>query len=51
MKAGDIIKFSKPVNADEENAKFILFEGPNVMGRVKIKLICNLLIPPCDMFG
>lgn len=49
MNAGDIIKFSKPVNADEESAEFILVEGPNVMGRVKIKLICDLPIPPIEL--
>jgi hypothetical protein len=39
MKIGDTVKFKKPANADEEKARFILAEEPNIMGKVKIRLI------------
>ena len=49
MKVGDVVKFSKPVNPDEEKARFILVEEANVMGRVKIKLICDWTYPPIEL--
>lgn len=49
MKIGDTVKFSKPVNEDEVKARFILVEGPNVMGRVKIQLICDMYFKPIEL--
>jgi hypothetical protein len=42
MKIGDTVKFSKPANADEIKARFILVGEPNVMGKVKIQLIADM---------
>lgn len=49
MKVGDVVKFSKPVDEKEKNARFILVEGPNVMNRVKIQLICDMRIKPIEL--
>ncbi len=49
MKTGDIVKFSRPVNPEEEKARFILVEEANIMGRVKIKLICDWPYPPIEL--
>jgi hypothetical protein len=49
MKIGDTVKFKNPVDADEENARFILVEEVNVMGRVKIKLVCDLPFKPIEL--
>jgi hypothetical protein len=49
MKTGDIVKFKKPLNADEEKARFVFIEGPNIMGRVQIQLICDMSIKPIEL--
>jgi hypothetical protein len=49
MKIGDKVKFKKPANADEAKARFILVEEPNVMGRVKIQLVCDLPFKPIEL--
>jgi len=49
MNIGDTVKFKKPADADEEKARFILIEEPNVMGRVKIRLICDLNFKPIEL--
>ena len=49
MKIGDTVKFKKPANTDERKARFILREGPNALGRVKIKLICDLNFKPIEL--
>ncbi|KQC09479.1 MAG: hypothetical protein APR62_14175 [Smithella sp. SDB] len=41
MKIGDIVKFSRPRNDDEVNARFVFAGEPNIMGRVKITLITD----------
>lgn len=41
MKHGDIVAFNKPVNEEEKGARFILEGEPNIMGKVKIRLIKN----------
>jgi SUMO ligase MMS21 Smc5/6 complex component len=49
MKIGDVVKFKKPINPEEEKARFILVEGANAMGRVKIELICSLSYKPIEL--
>lgn len=49
MKPGDIVRFSKPQNLEEEQARFILVEGANVMGRVKIQLMCDMQFKPIEL--
>jgi len=49
MKIGDTVKFKNPADVDEENARFILVEEPNVMGRVKIQLVCDLTFKPIEL--
>lgn len=47
MKAGDIVKYSKPVDAAESECRFILLRGPE-HGRVDIQLICDARIKPIE---
>jgi hypothetical protein len=49
MKVGDTVKLKNPVNDDEGKARFILVEGANVMGRVKIQLVCDLPFKPIEL--
>jgi hypothetical protein len=47
MKAGDIVKYSKPVNEEEARFRFILMNEPE-KGRVDIQLICDERIKPIE---
>jgi hypothetical protein len=47
MKKGDIVKYSRPVNADEAKFRFVLLGGPS-KGRVDIQLICDYRIKPIE---
>ena len=48
MKRGDIVKFSRPVNAEESKLKFTLLDDPEVGQRVDIQLICDVFIRPIE---
>lgn len=45
MKKGDIAKYREPLDEDERQERFILIEEPDG-GRVLVKAVCNLPIPP-----
>lgn len=45
MKRGDIVKYSRPVDADEAQFRFILLNEPE-KGRMDIQLICDDRIKP-----
>ena len=47
MKRGDIVKYSKPLNAGEAEFRFILLNEPE-KGRVDIQLICEDRIKPIE---
>lgn len=47
MKRGDIVKYSKPANADEAGFRFTLLAEPE-KGRVDIQLICQQRIKPIE---
>jgi hypothetical protein len=47
MKRGDIVKYSRPVSADEAEFRFILLNEPE-KGRVDIQLICDDRIKPIE---
>jgi hypothetical protein len=49
MKTGDTVKFKTPASPEEKKARFILVEETNMMGRVKIKLVCELPLPPIEL--
>jgi len=49
MKVGDAVKFKTPQSSAEENARFIIVEARNMMGRVKIQLICDMIIKPIEL--
>jgi hypothetical protein len=47
MKNGAILKYSKPVDAEEGKFRFVLLSAP-VKGRVDIQLICDYRIKPVE---
>jgi hypothetical protein len=47
MKANDIVRYSKPVDANEAQLRFILLNEPE-KGRVDIQLICDDRIKPIE---
>jgi hypothetical protein len=47
MKANDIVKYSKPVSAEEAGLRFILLRDPE-KGRADIQLICDYRIKPIE---
>lgn len=47
MKRGDVVKYSKPANAEEAEFRFILLNEPE-KGRVDIQLICDERIKPIE---
>ncbi len=47
MKANDIVKYSKPVDEEEAQLRFILLDAPE-KGRVDIQLICDDRIKPIE---
>lgn len=47
MKRGDIVKYSRPVSAEEAKFRFILLNQPE-KGRVDIQLICDDRIKPVE---
>lgn len=47
MKANDIVKYSKPVDAEEAELRFILLRNPE-KGRADIQLICDWRIKPIE---
>ena len=47
MKANDVVKYSKPVNAEEAKLRFILLRDPE-KGRADIQLICDYRIKPVE---
>ncbi|MCZ7636725.1 MAG: hypothetical protein M5U12_12245 [Verrucomicrobia bacterium] len=47
MKANDIVKYSKPVDAEEARLRFILLRDPE-KGRADIQLICDWRIKPIE---
>jgi len=47
MKAGDIVKYSRPVSEEEAAFRFILLNEPE-KGRVDIQLICDDRIKPVE---
>jgi len=47
MKRGDIVKYSRPVNAAEAEFRFIQLNEPE-KGRVDIQLICDARIKPIE---
>jgi len=47
MKRGDIVKYSRPVNQEEAEFRFILLNEPE-KGRVDIQLICDERIKPIE---
>ena len=47
MKANDIVKYSRPVDALEAELRFILLRKPE-KGRVDIQLICDDRIKPVE---
>ena len=49
MEVGDIVKFKNPLNGKEKEARFILVESANSMGRVKIEFICDLPFKPVEL--
>ena len=47
MKAGDMVKYSKPVDEEEAKLRFILLRDQE-MGRADIQLICDYRIKPVE---
>ena len=47
MKRGDIVKYSKPVDEEEAEFRFIVLNEPE-KGRVDIQLICDERIKPIE---
>ena len=47
MKAGDIVKYSRPLDEEEAKFRFILLNEPE-RGRVDIQLICEDRIKPIE---
>jgi hypothetical protein len=47
MKRGEIVKYSRPVNAAEAGFRFVLMNEPE-NGRVDIRLICDERIKPIE---
>ena len=47
LNAGDVVKYSKPVDAEEAKFRFILLSAPE-KGRVDIQLICDDRIKPVE---
>ena len=47
MKRGDIVKYSRPMSAEEAEFRFILLTEPE-KGRVDIQLICDDRIKPIE---
>ena len=47
MKRGDIVKYSKPVDEEEAEFRFIVLNEPE-KGRVDIQLICDDRIKPIE---
>lgn len=45
MKAGDVVKYSKPVDSDEAELRFVLLAPPE-KGKVDIQLVCDFRIKP-----
>ena len=48
MKANDIVKYSKPVDEEEAQLRFILLRDPE-KGRADIQLICDYRIKPIEV--
>jgi hypothetical protein len=48
MKQGDIVKYSKPVDADEAAFRFILLNDAVNDGRAHIEAICDETIAPVE---
>ena len=48
MRKNDIVKFKHPINEDEQQARYVLLDDPEVMGgqRLDIQFICKLPFPP-----
>ena len=47
MKAGDIVKYARPVNEAESKFRFVLLSDPE-KGRADIQLICDDRIKPIE---
>lgn len=47
MKAGDIVKYAKPVDESESKFRFVLLSDPE-KGRADIQLICDDRIRPIE---
>lgn len=47
MNKGDIVKYSKPVDACEAGFRFVLLNDP-ADGRAHIKAICDDTFPPIE---
>lgn len=47
MKAGAIVKYSRPVNKSEAELRFILLRDPE-KGRADIQLMCDYRIKPIE---
>jgi hypothetical protein len=47
MKAGDIVKYSKPLSDEEAKIRFVLLSDPE-KGRADIQLICDYRIKPIE---
>lgn len=47
MKKGDIVKYSRPLDSEEAELRFILLNEPE-KGRVDIQLICDYRIKPIE---
>jgi len=51
MKRGNVVKLKNPTNADEEKARFYIIDEIAIMGKIKIQLICDLIIRPIELVG
>jgi hypothetical protein len=49
IKVGDLVRFKCPTSPEEEVARFVVVEEANKMGRIKMRFICNLPIPPIEL--
>lgn len=47
MKKNDIVRYSKPVDAEEAKLRFVVLADPE-KGRVDIQLVCDYTIKPIE---
>jgi hypothetical protein len=51
MKRGNVVKLKNPANADEVKARFFIIDEIVIMGKIKIQLICDLILKPIELVG